>query len=529
MDLPKAIRDLFYKKEENKPQAELSAPIVNETKAQPEKRDVEDPRAIYLGDFPLKEKKKAAQELVTENSVYSIGAAIFLKSDEERLQKTAKYGLGTWIQSPDDEASFGVYPDDELLHAVNDPFYVKYSLDKYVAALEKCKTHAPDNTIEPRDQGSIFLMGDEEREKNRKESEKNQEKLNQRYADFSEKMDSVEKIQKEVKQVAAAALVKLTQEEGLKSSDVLALDSQLRKIGLSLEELKKRNDNSLRDLLEGKRTPLLPIMPAIAGVCFKTEARLSARKDETGTPVLLVHPVKRLLSEVLEKPFEGHTFTNEQKRALMATGNAGEVISITKPDGKQEPVLVSVDRQVNDLVAVPVSKVEAQILSKFQDQPLTKEQKEMLLAGQAVQLNNIQSKDGNVFSGRLQYNAEKQKVELLPEGLNVTQIRNVVLHEKDQQLLREGKTILVPGLVDGKGEQYNAWVRLDMKSRQIAVQKDVPAQQLNTKKEITPGNDFKIQVNQNTKGLKTEENKHITEPLRHGQTKSDDNKKGMKL
>lgn len=527
MDLPKAIRDLFYKKEENKPQAELSAPIVNETKAQPEKRDVEDLRAIYLGDFPLKEKKKAAQELVTENSVYSISAAIFLKSDEERLQKIAKYGLGTWIQSPDDEASFGVYPDDELLHAVNDPFYAKYGLDKYVATLEKYKTRAPDNTIEPRDRDSLVTV--EEIEKARKESEKNQEKLNQRYADFSEKMDSVEKIQKEVKQVAAAALVKLKQEEGLKSSDVLALDSQLRKIGLSLEELKKRNDNSLRDLLEGKRTPLLPIMPAIAGVCFKTEARLSARKDETGNPLLFVHPVKRLLSEVLEKPFEGHTFTNEQKRALMATGNVGEVISVTKPDGKQEKVLVSVDRQVNDLVAVPVSKVQVQIPSKFQDQSLTQEQKEMLLAGQAVQLNNIQSKDGNVFSGRLQYNAEKQKVELLPEGLNVTQIRNVVLHERDQQLLREGKTILVPGLVDGKGEQYNAWVRLDMKSRQIAVQKDVPAQQLDTKKEITPGNDFKIQVSHNSKGLKTEENKHLIEPLKHGQTKSEDKKKGMKL
>lgn len=383
MDLPKAIRDLFYKKEENKPQAEQSAPIVNETKDQPKEMNMEDPRAIYLGDFPMKEKKEAAK----------------------------------------------------------------------------------------------------------------------------------------VKEVAADALVKLKQEEGLKPSDLLSLDNQLRKVGLSLEELKKRNDNSLRDLLEGKRTPLVPITPAIAGVEFKTEAKLSVKKDETGTPVLLVHPVKRLLSEVLEKPFEGHTFTNEQKRALMATGNAGEVISITKPDGKQEPVLVSVDRLVNDLVAVPVSKVEAQIPSKFQDQPLPKEQQEMLLAGKAVQVNNIQSKDGNVFSGRLQYNAEKQKVELLPDGLNVIQIRNVVLPEKDQHLLREGKTILVPGLVDGKGEQYNAWVRLDMKSRQLALQKDVPAQQLDTKKEITPGNDFKIQVNQNTKGLKTEENKHVTEPLRHGQTK----------
>lgn len=522
MDLPKAIRDLFSRKEENKPQAEQSAPIVNETEVQPEKRDLKSYEAIFTGDFPMKEKKEAAAELATSDSLYAWSAKIFTQSDEERLDKIAKEGLGTWQVDNKVEAFFWIYPDNELLKDVNDPFFAKYSLDKYIPALEKCARNEPDPCIEPIDP---YLDGAYQ------EYTAAEEKLKEDYADYNWKIATAEKIQQEVKEVAAAALAKLKQqkEQSFGADDLLVLDGQLRQIGLSLETLRQKDDNSVNNLIEGRRTALFPIRPAIAGVEFQTEARLSMRKNEAGQPQLFLHPVKQLLSEELERPFHGHTFTNEQKRQLMAFGNAGEVISITGAQGTPEKVLISVDRQVNDLVAVPVGKVQRQIPNTYQNQPLSQEQKDLLLAGRSVSLENIQSKDGNIFSGKIQYNAEKQKVELLPDGLNVIQIRNVVLREKEQQLLREGKTILVPGLIDGKGEQYSGWIRLDMKSRQIAVTKDVPGQRIDTKKEITPGNDFKVQVNQNSKGLKTEENKHTVEPLRHGQTRDENNKKGMKL
>lgn len=527
MDLPKAIRDLFSRKEENKPQAEQSAPIVNETEVQPEKKDLKSYEAIFTGYFPMKEKKEAAAELAGSDSSYDWSAQIFIQSDEERLSKIAKEGLGTWQVDNKVEAFFWIYPDNELLKDVKDPFYAKYGLDKYIPALEKCARNEPDPCMYP---FNPHLYG-EELEKAREEYAAFEEKLKEEYADYNQKIATAEKIQQEVKEVAAAALAKLKQqkEQSFGADDLLVLDGQLRQIGLSLETLRQKDDNSVNNLIKGRRTALFPIRPAIAGVEFQTEARLSMSKNEAGQPQLFLHPVKRLLSEELERPFHGHTFTNEQKRQLMAFGNAGEVISITGAQGTPEKVLVSVDRQVNDLVAVPVERVQRQIPNTFQNQPLNQEQKDLLLAGRPVSLDNIQSKDGNVFSGKIQYNAEKQKVELLPDGLNVTQIRNVVLQEREQQLLREGKTILVPGLIDGKGEQYSGWIRLDMKSRQIAVTKDVPGQRIDTKKEITPGNDFKVQVNQNSKGLKTEENKHAVEPLRHGQTRDENNKKGMKL
>lgn len=526
MDLPKVLRDLFSKKEENNPQTEQSVPIANETQVQSEKKDLKRYETVFTGDFPTKEKKEAAAELATSDSSYAWSAKIFTQSDEERLDKIAKEGLGTWQVDNKIEAFFWIYPDNELLKDVNDPFFAKYGLDKYIPALEKCARNEPDPWIEPIDP---YLDG-EERKKAYQEYTAAEEKLKEDYADYNRKIATAEKIQQEVKEIAAAALEKLKQqkEQSFGADDLLALDGQLRQIGLSLETLREKDDNSVNNLIEGRRTALFPIKPAIAGVEFQTEARLSMRKNEAGQPQLFLHPVKQLLSEELEKPFHGHTFTNEQKRQLMAFGNAGEVISITGAQGTLEKVLVSVDRQVNDLVAVPVERVQWQIPNTFQNQPLNQEQKDLLLAGRPVSLDNIQ-KDGNVFSGKIQYNAEKQKVELLPDGLNVTQIRNVVLQEREQQLLREGKTILVPGLIDGKGEQYSGWIRLDMKSRQIAVTKDVPGQRIDTKKEITPGNDFKVQVNQNSKGLKTEENKHAVEPLRHGQTRDENNKKGMKL
>lgn len=527
MDLPKVLRDLFSKKEGNNPQTEQSVPIVNETQVQPEKKDLKRYETVFTGDFPTKEKKEAAAELAGSESLYAWSAEIFTQSDEERLGKIAKEGLGTWQVDNKVQAFFWIYPDNELLKNVNDPFYAKYGLDKYIAPLEKCARNEPDPCIEPIDP---YLYG-EELEKAYQEYAAAEEKLKEDYADYNRKIAEAEKIQQEVKEVAAAALAKLKQqkEQSFGADDLLVLDGQLRQIGLSLETLRQKDDNSVNNLIEGRRTVLFPIRPAIAGVEFQTEARLSMRKNEAGQPQLFLHPVKQLLSEELEKPFHGHTFTNEQKRLLMATGNAGEVISITGAQGTPEKVLVSVDRQVNDLVAVPVEKVQRQIPNTFQNQPLNQEQKDLLLAGRPVSLDNIQSKDGNVFSGKIQYNAEKQKVELLPDGLNVTQIRNVVLQEREQQLLREGKTILVPGLIDGKGEQYSGWIRLDMKSRQITVSKEAPSQRVGTRKEITPGGDFKIQVSHNSKGLKTEENKHVVEPLRHGQTREENNKKGMKL
>lgn len=527
MDISKVLRDLFFKKEENKLQADQSVSIINETEIQAKGRSLRQYEAVYKGNSPLKEKKEAAKELAGSSSSYSMGAQIFIKSDEERLAKIAKEGLGVWEADRESDAFFWIYPENELLKEVHDPFYAKYGLDKYIPALEKCQVNEPDPYVEPIDP---YLYG-EELEKAYEEYTASEEKLKKEYADFNNKIAAAEKIQKEVKEVAAMALTKLEQqkEQSFGTSDLLMLNGQLRQIGLSLEKLQQRGDNSLNNLIEGKRTALFPITPAIAGIEFQTEARLSMRKNEAGDAILFLHPVKQLLSEELEKPFHGHTFTNEQKRLLMATGNAGEVISITTPKGIPEKVLVSVDRQVNDLVAVPVEKVQRQIPNTFQGQPLDQTQKDLLLAGRAVSLENIQSKDGNVFSGKIQYNADKQKVELLPDGLNVTQIRNVVLQEKEQQQLREGKTILVPGLIDGKGEQYSGWIRLDMKSRQITVSKEAPSQKLDKKKEITPGNDFKIQVNQNSKGLKTEENKHTVEPLRKGQTKDENNKKGMKL
>lgn len=202
MDLPKAIRDLFSRKEENKPQAEQSAPIVNETEVQPEKRDLKSYEAIFIGDFPMKEKKEAAAELAGSESLYAWSAEIFTQSNEERLSKIAKEGLGTWQVDNKVEAFFWIYPDNELLKDVKDPFYAKYGLDKYIPALEKCARNEPDPCMYP---FNPHLYG-EELEKAREEYAAFEEKLKEEYADYNQKIATAEKIQQEVKEVAAAEI-----------------------------------------------------------------------------------------------------------------------------------------------------------------------------------------------------------------------------------------------------------------------------------------------------------------------------------
>lgn len=160
--------------------------------------------------------------------------------------------------------------------------------------------------------------------------------------------------------------------------------------------------------------------------------------------------------------------------------------------------------------------------SQFNNTIIPPEKIARLHEGECVLLDNMKSSEGNTFTGMIQYNADRQKLELLPIGLNVTNIRNIKLSEIEQETLHEGKTILIPDLVDKKGEKYNAWIRLDANKHRIDISKDhaIGDKMEKTQKYITPANDNKTQVAQNSQGHRTEENKFNKQPLKSGKTKT---------
>ena len=60
----------------------------------------------------------------------------------------------------------------------------------------------------------------------------------------------------------------------------------------------------------------------------------------------------------MEREFFGHTFTDEDKKALRETGNLGRTVELAFP-GKDEPTrsFVSIDRLTNDIIALGADRV----------------------------------------------------------------------------------------------------------------------------------------------------------------------------
>lgn len=285
----------------------------------------------------------------------------------------------------------------------------------------------------------------------------------------------------------------------------------LREIGIDPEEL-RRNGQMDTLLSRGKTDRLVNAKINIGGeeIRFKTKVALNERED--GSPFLTIHP-KRDLEESLDHGFMGHRFTQDERGNLRALGCAGHTISVKNANGIPQEFLVGLDTLTDEVIAVRRDHVN--IPDGFGEATLTETNRERLRNGESVFMEGIKA-GGTKCSGLVQYNVEKRRLELLPHGLSVSAIRNVKLEREQQELLKEGKTVLVSGLVDGQDQRYNAWVRLDLKNRRLMSTRVIPEKRVETKREITPANENKTQVNRNTKGFRKEENKFSEKPLLSG-------------
>ena len=129
---------------------------------------------------------------------------------------------------------------------------------------------------------------------------------------------------------------------------------QFEQMGVSRESLEK--GKHLDDLLQYRKTPLIPIAIKIGEVSLYTDARLSLKASGDGTFIPVVHAIRK--EPQLEREFFGHTFTDEDKKALRETGNLGRTVELTFPS-KEEPTrsFVSIDRLTNDIIALSADRV----------------------------------------------------------------------------------------------------------------------------------------------------------------------------
>ena len=181
---------------------------------------------------------------------------------------------------------------------------------------------------------------------------------------------------------------------------------QFEQMGISRESLEK--GKHLDDLLQYRKTPLVPISIKIGEVSLYTDARLSLKASGDGMFIPVVHAIRK--EPQLEREFFGHTFTDEDKKALRETGNLGRTVELTFP-GKDEPTrsFVSIDRLTNDIIALSADWVR--IPDEIKGVKLSDEQKKELSEGKSIYVEGMTSKTGKHFNANLQFNADKRSIE----------------------------------------------------------------------------------------------------------------------
>ena len=165
-------------------------------------------------------------------------------------------------------------------------------------------------------------------------------------------------------------------------------------------------------------------------------------------------------------------------------------------------------------------------------------QKKELSEGRSIYVEGMTSQTGKHFNANLQFNADKRSIEFrfgspkqgqrqrqAPEGQKQTEQKELRVPKKmlgrdispeEQAKLKAGQTVYMTGLIDKKGEPFNAYVRPNFEKNKFDFLKWNPDK--SQAKEVIPDNASRTQVAVNSEGKTNEATKHVKESLKQGQT-----------
>lgn len=320
-------------------------------------------------------------------------------------------------------------------------------------------------------------------------------------------------------------------------------ESEYQKYGIKPENL----EGELKAMSYGYKSPhLVDINPNIEGVDYPMKARMSLEEQPDGSLKFIPHPQQQQVD--LDKPFQGIMLPNDVKENLLATGNAGRVVELEPRPGEKVPSLVSIDKLTNRLEAVPLDKLT--VSQNLKGVELSPEQQQTLKEGKKVLVEGMTSKktiatdNPNKFDAYVQFNAAKGGYDFSYDGLDrnkykqdnkqeqgqnqsqETKVRipkkllGVDLSEDQQNKLRENKAVYVQGMVkDGKGEPFNAYVKVNHEKGKLDFLKWNPDKAKKQGAEVKVAEGNKTQVAVNSQGKTNEATKNVKEPLKQGQQK----------
>lgn len=308
---------------------------------------------------------------------------------------------------------------------------------------------------------------------------------------------------------------------------------QLERLGVTRQMLEEQGQ--LKAVLHWHKSPnLLELQFAFEGVSIDIQARLSFREQADESIALQID--SHVPTPQLDKPFHGVMLSDEVKKNLLETGNAGKIVHLTN---NKIPCYVALDTITNHLEAIPVSKVN--LNDTLKGVKLSEEQQNSLFAGKKTLIEGMLSKYGNLFDGYVQFNAAKGSLDFSYDGLNRNRyqqtqktetptqktentqkfripkvLKGKELTDQQQQDLRNRKIIYVTGMIDGAGKPFNAYIRVNEEKAKLDFFKWNP----DRAQKVTPDNNARTQVAVNSEGKTNEATKHINKPIKPGQTEA---------
>ncbi|WP_346864085.1 DUF3945 domain-containing protein [uncultured Draconibacterium sp.] len=318
-----------------------------------------------------------------------------------------------------------------------------------------------------------------------------------------------------------------TQEERPNLIDENKVDwAQLEMLGVSKDFLK--NTKNLEPMLNYQKSPgLIPITIKTDNLNIRTDARLALRQDENGDFKLAVHAVRN--NPELDRPYFGVTLTDEDKQNLLKTGNAGRIIHPQYKEGESTPVFLSIDKLTNELVAARADKIK--IPDEIKGVKFDENQKKELAEGRSIYVEGMTARSGKEFNAHLQIDADKRGIGFRfdnqqQQGQKQNEQKQVripnsllgkELTEDQQQKLEKRETIYVAGMKDKKGEEFNAYIKVNDEKGKLDFYKWNPDKAQTLGAEVTPDNKSKTQVAVNSEGKTNEATKDLKEPLKKDQ------------
>ncbi len=297
---------------------------------------------------------------------------------------------------------------------------------------------------------------------------------------------------------------------------------QLEQLGVSKDYLK--NTKNLDAMLNYQKSPgLIPITLKTDEITIRTDARLAFRQDSDDNFKVVVHAVRN--KPDIDRPYFGVTLTEDDKNNLLKTGNAGRIIHPQYKEGETTSVFLSIDKLTNELVAARADKII--IPDNIKGVRLDENQKKELAEGKSVFVEGMTANSGKEFSAHLQVDADKrgigfrfdQQQEQVQKASEQRQVRipdsllGKDLTEEQQQKLEKRETIYVAGMKDKKGEDFNAYIKVNDEKGKLDFYKWNPDKAQTKGAEVTPDNKSKTQVAVNSEGKTNEATKGINEPL----------------